>query len=223
MTPAVMQLNALSAAFWVAFALYRRSEPGGHGQLRFLVGLAVGVVLAHLGWALLYFDRIVSEPRMLLQPAGWCVLFVPIGPLVTAPWRGGRRRREQFWRSATASLPLALATARLGCLGAGCCHGVPTDLPFGLWLADDTDERHPTALYDIAGLVLLHATATWAPPRWVPPIVLGGFGLLRLAIEPWRAAAPLGAPLLAPEWIAALWVGVALSLCLRSSWRLDLS
>lgn len=214
LTPEAFQWLALSAGFWVALALYRRSEAAGAG--RFVCGLVLGALLAHLGWALLYVDRIVAEPRALLAPAGWSVLFVPLGLLVATPWHGGRRRRDQFLRSSVASLPLALATARIGCLGVGCCHGLPTDLPFGLRLAGDAVTRHPIALYEIAGLLLLHGFATSIPPRWVAPAVLAGFGLLRLAIEPRRAAAPLGAPLLAPGWIAALWVAVALALFVGS-------
>ncbi|MCL4684689.1 prolipoprotein diacylglyceryl transferase [Myxococcota bacterium] len=220
LTPAAIQLLALSAGFWVALALYRRNEPDGQGRVRFGFGLVLGAVSAHLGWALLYADRIVATPAALLRPAGWSVLFVPFGVLVAAPWRGAPRERERFLRSAAASLPLALATTRIGCLAVGCCHGAATALPWGIRLGGDAIPRHPTALLDVAGLVLLHGLTASVHPQFRVPAALGGFGLLRLAIEPWRAAPPLAAPWLDARWIAALWVCVAGLLVLGGRRRL---
>ncbi|MBY0232045.1 MAG: prolipoprotein diacylglyceryl transferase [Gemmataceae bacterium] len=49
------------------------------------------------------------------------------------------------------AVPVALAVAvgRLGCIAAGCCYGLPTDLPWGMDLGDGT-RRHPTQLYETA-------------------------------------------------------------------------
>jgi len=217
MTPPVLQLALLSAAFWVALIAYERREPEGERGLRFIAGLALGGALAHLGWAALYADRVWSAPAALFSPAGFCVLFVPLGPLAAAPWRAPRAERDRFLAAAFASLPLALATARLGCLVAGCCGGLPTDLPWGLRLGDDTISRHPTALYDIAGLLALHALASRLPAARVAPVVLAGFGLLRLAIDPLRALPPLGPPLVSPGLVAAAWIGVGLAILLYSA------
>lgn len=208
---------ALSAAFWVALALYRRRDTGDTARLA--VGLVLGALCAHVGWALLHVDRVAAEPRAWFWPSGWSVLFVPFGLLVATPWHRGRARRERFLRSSAAGLPLALATARLGCLAVGCCHGLPTDSAFGFRVGGDVVTRHPTALYDIAGLLLLHGVARWVPPPRVAPVVLGGFGLLRIAIEPWRAEPPLGSPLVPAGWIAALWVAAALAWWAAAAWR----
>jgi len=205
---AAAQLVCLSAAFWVALAVHRRREPAGAGALRFLLGLALGGALAHLGWVALYVQRALEEPRWVLAPAGFSVLFVPLGLLAVAPWGRARGERERFLAAAFASLPLALATARLGCLVAGCCGGIATDLPWGLRLAGDTVARHPTALYDILGLVALDAIARRQRPDRAAPAVLAGIGMLRLAIEPLRAAPPLGPPLLPAAWIASFWVAL---------------
>ena len=225
MTRAALQLASLSAAFWVALLAYRRRQARGersegdkeareHG-LRFIAGLALGGTLAHLGWAALYADRVSSQPAALLAPVGFCVLFVPLGPLALAPWRASRAERARFLAAALASLPLALATARVGCLVAGCCVGVPTDLPWGVRLAGDPIARHPTALYDIAGLLALDRIACRLPRERVPSMVLVGLGLLRLAIDPLRALPPLGPPLVSASWIAGLWVGIGLRIGLR--------
>ncbi len=196
---------------------YRRKEL--EGQAKFLCALVFGALAAHFGWALLYADRIVATPEALFRPTGWSVLFVPFGVLVAAPWGEASQRRQRYFRSAAASLPLALATARLGCLAAGCCHGTPTSLPWGIRLGGDAVERHPTALLDIGGLVLLHLLTAHGSPRFRVPIALGGFGVLRLVIDPWRAAPPLGAPWFDARWIARLWVGVAVLLLLRAQKR----
>ncbi|MCX5788082.1 MAG: prolipoprotein diacylglyceryl transferase [Elusimicrobia bacterium] len=62
--------------------------------------------------------------------------------------------------------PIGHAIGRLGCLGAGCCYGAPTRLPWGLRFTR-TDSLvpdyyrgvplHPTQLYEAAGNVLIAA------------------------------------------------------------------
>ncbi len=44
-------------------------------------------------------------------------------------------------------LALALAVGRWGCLFNGCCHGTPTDLPWGVDFGDGI-RRHPTQIYE---------------------------------------------------------------------------
>jgi hypothetical protein len=87
-------------------------------------------------------------------------------------------------------LPLALATARLGCAAAHCCGPLA-----------------PLAL-DAAGLVALYALVRRTRAERAAPLVLLGIGALRLAIEPLRAPPPLGPPLLPAAWIAAAWIAV---------------
>lgn len=186
-----VQLLALTGAFWTALALYR-----GDRMLRLAAGLALGAALAHLGWALLYLPQVLAHPWALLYPfTGFCVLFVPLGLLVCAPHADAFR-----------VLPAALVVARLGCLAAGCCPGTPSALPWAL------SGLHPTPLYEVAGLLGLHAAARRLPAPWVIPFVLGGFGLLRLGLDPLRAVPPLGAPALPAAGIAGLWVVSALAL-----------
>ena len=54
------------------------------------------------------------------------------------------------------AMPLAVGVGigRLGCFHAGCCHGVPTSLPWGVDFGDGL-ARHPTQLYETA----FHLTA----------------------------------------------------------------
>ena len=186
MSAEVLQIAWLFGAFWTAVFLFgRHPEAGGH--LRFLAGLVLGAIFAHLGWALLHGPAVQEHPWAILDPTvGYSVLFAPLGMLLLT------RSAAAF-----AALPLAFAVARLGCLAAGCCHGT---------------NGEPTPLVEIAGLVALHFIVRRLPARWVVPAVLAGFGLVRLAVEPWRALPPLGAPLVPAAAIAAAWLGVALGI-----------
>ena len=193
MTGHLLQPLALFGAFWTALALYSRSGRSGRPApepFRFVAALALGAVFAHLGWALLHGSAVAAHPEVFLDPTrGFCVLFVPLGPLLLAP------RPAAF-----ASLPLALAVARLGCLAAGCCHG---------------ESGEPTPLYEIGGLVILHRVVGHLPARWVTPVVLAGLGLIRLAVEPMRSAPPLGEPVVPIVAIAALWVALGVAMAVR--------
>ncbi len=201
----MMQIVLLFAAFWVAVFQFRRHGPEPKESLRFVLGLGLGAVLAHLVWALLNLPQVIQPPWAFLDPTtGFTVLAVPLGLLVTAAGAPGR-----YLSMALASLPLTLATARVGCLFAGCCHGTP--LPF------DSLRVHPTSLYEIVGLLALHYVVRRAPARVRLPLVLGGLGGIRLLVEPFRAAPPLGEGLL-PAWLlAAAWLGLGLGLALRAS------
>ena len=199
---ALLQPVAWSAAFWIALFVYRgaRRRPR---PLRFACALGLGALLAHAGWLLLHarsiWPALRARPGLLLDPSlGFCVLFLPLGLLLL------ERSAAAF-----ASLPLALAVARLGCLAAGCCLGTPTSAPWAL------AGLHPTALYEVAGLLALHVAAARTDPRFAAPLVLGGIGALRLAIDPLRAAPPLGAPVLPPAAIAAAWLVLAAALAWR--------
>lgn len=92
--------------------------------------------------------------------------FVFFGGLLGALGMGAlmaRRLQIPFWATADyagVALPLGHALGRLGCLGAGCCYGKPTTLPWGLALggspASSTPVElwgvplHPTQLYESA-------------------------------------------------------------------------
>jgi hypothetical protein len=189
-----LQIIALIGAFWTALAGCRtRSEAS---SLRCVVALASGAAATHLGWALLHPLWLRLHPTWLLDPgAGFCTLFLPLGiGLVT--------RDPGLWRS----LPRALAVARLGCVMAGCCHGLH-------------GERTPAI--EIAGLAILHRELQRARKHWTVPAFLIGFGSIRLAVEPWRAPPPIPGSLDIAGWIALGWVGlgvgVAVQLVARSA------
>jgi hypothetical protein len=201
-----LQWMAWFAAFWAAVIGFASWQERVRERRRFLIGLTIGAALAHFGWAALYLPLVAEQPRVLLEPTlGYCVLFLPAGLLIAAPWRARPPLREEWLAAAFGALPLALGIARLGCRAAGCCHGVATDVPWAI-AARGGPPQHPTAWYEIAGLVALHLAIRRLPRAAVPGAVMIGFGAIRLAVEPWRAAPPLGAPLVPAAVLAAVWV-----------------
>ena len=62
-------------------------------------------------------------------------------------------------------LPIGHAIGRIGCFLAGCCHGKPTNLPWGVTFTDPhslvapqylgTTSLHPTQLYEVAANLIL--------------------------------------------------------------------
>jgi len=188
--------TALGGAFWMAIVVYLRRGGEAESGTRFVAGLALAGASAHLGWALLHLHDAMAHPRALLNPAvGHSVLFAPLGILALAP--GSRAARERYLAAALGSLPQAFAVARLGCLACGCCHGTP-----GVFTAD------AIPVCEIAGLLTLAGWTRRLPAAWVGPATLSGFGTLRLVTEPFRAASPLGEPLIAPTALAIGWIAV---------------
>jgi hypothetical protein len=92
-----LYLAALCAAFWTALCGARAGLGSREEAGRFVVGLALGALLARAGG----------------------LLFAPFGLFAASPWRAAERAR--FLATALPALPLAFAAAKLGCVAAGCC------------------------------------------------------------------------------------------------------
>jgi phosphatidylglycerol:prolipoprotein diacylglycerol transferase len=82
-----------------------------------------------------------------------------------------RKHRLDPWKMMDVLVPglvIAHAFGRLGCLGAGCCHGRPTALPWGLRLDSDLVEGslrgiplHPVQAYEFVALMVLYFGLLW--------------------------------------------------------------
>jgi hypothetical protein len=205
----------LVAAFALALGLARARSAGAVATSRLAAGLVLGALCAHLGWALLHLPAVAALPLALLDPTrGFCALFVPLGVALAAP--RPRVLRDAYLDASLPALPLALALARLGCLLAGCCHGVASDGPLALALGPGGAPVHATPLYECAALVALHALLARAPRRARAGLALAGLGAVRLAVEPLRAAPPLGEPLLPTAGLALGLVASGVALLIRS-------
>jgi hypothetical protein len=174
-TPGVLQITAWCAAFWLAIGLHARRTGDRRRRARFIGALGAGALLARVGDALLW-----GEPGRMLEPgAELSVLFFPLGVLALAPHG-----------AAFASLPLALALARLGCLVAGCCRGACGEL---------------LPAFEATAWVAVHLGLARTAPDRVAERFAFAFGGLRLAQSPWRPPVPA---LVTPELVALAWLGV---------------
>jgi phosphatidylglycerol:prolipoprotein diacylglycerol transferase len=70
-------------------------------------------------------------------------------------------------------IPLGLIFGRLGCFMAGCCHGGPTALPWGVQFEDPASlarplavSLHPTQIYSALFALLLFALMMMLKRRW---------------------------------------------------------
>lgn len=109
---------------------------------------------------------VISEwPDLRDQPLEW--LRVDKGGLIfyggfvgalLAVWALASKRREPFWELADfviTPIPLGQALGRIGCLLNGCCYGVPSTVPWAVWMQGA--HRHPTPLYESVASLLIYA------------------------------------------------------------------
>jgi hypothetical protein len=175
----------------MALLRFSRSPVTSRDRRRFAVALATGALTGHLLWLTLHVN-VSAWPSALLAPSGFTLLGVPLGVRIALA-----RCRASVVGHGFRALAPALALARAGCWLGGCCGGVQSGLG---WPA-----RHPTVLYEVVGCLALASWIDRAPSQVAARFAIG-FGALRLAIEPLRAEAPTGRPLVAPEWLALAWV-----------------
>lgn len=97
------------------------------------------------------------------------------------------------------AVAVAVGVGRLGCLIYGCCHGAPTDLPWGIGFKIASDggivPRHPTQIYEAIFHLAFAGLATWGIRRriatgdWMP-IYLIAYSIYRFASEFIRTETP---------------------------------
>lgn len=105
----------------------------------------------------------------------------------------------------TPYVSLAFAFGRIGCLLAGCCYGIATNFPLGLFFPDMTPEggtfRHPTQIYLALAhvLVFLALKAFQDHPRRGRPgqitaLFFAFIGTVYFLIQPLRCFHPMHPP-----------------------------
>jgi hypothetical protein len=186
----------LFAAFWLAVASFH----GPYGT-RFILGLALGSGLTRVAWAGLHFDKWTEAPWSLVDATGgFCVLALPLGFLLVAPYGASPWFAQAYRASAARALAPALAMSRIGCCWVGCCGGLVSGVGF----------THSVAGYEVLAWTVLALALRRVSDAQAPGLFLFAFGALRLLLEPLRATPPLGEPGVEIGLIASLWMGVGL-------------
>ncbi len=107
-------------------------------------------------------------------------------------------------------IALGIAVGRIGCLLGGCCHGVPTDLPWAIELHGV--RGHPTQVYDglfnLALFFILWRLRDRMPQRGALfKLYLVAYGAFRFWQEFLRVNPPLALGLTMPQWACLLLLG----------------
>lgn len=93
--------------------------------------------------------------------------------------------------------PLVQAFGRLGCYFAGCCHGIPTTLPWGITYIDPLSlaplcvPLHPTQLYNVIALLALFIGLRYLSHKnpqqgLIFALSLAGLSVARFITDFWR-------------------------------------
>lgn len=220
-----------TAAFLAWWLCARRGRHLGDG--RFWCDLVFGSVLSGLLGAKLLqgvndLPAILAGERVDWWSGGGIWLGGVAGALSFLFWLTRRRG----WSLGTVApvmfsvLPLAHAVGRLGCFLAGCCHGAPTTLPWGVVYTDPAAallngtplgvELHPSPLYEAlaecGNFLVLSAwlrRPAWRP--WIPTGWMGLYGAERFALEFLRGDPRLVLGSLSlSQWLAAALIVAAL-------------
>ena len=177
-SPGIDQSIFLFAAFWLAVASFR----GPYG-MRFILGLALGAGLCRVAWAGLHFHEWLEAPWSLVDTTGgFCVLALPLGLLLVAPYGTSPKAAQAYRASAARALAPALAMSRIGCCWLGCCGGLASGIGF----------THPVAAYEVLGWTALAFALRRVSDAHALGLCLFTFGALRLFLEPLRATPNLG-------------------------------
>lgn len=147
-----------------------------------------------------------------------------------------RRHGLPVWTVADVVAPaiaIGHAFGRMGCFSAGCCYGIPTDLPWGVTFTNTYSGTlvgvplnipiHPTQLYSALGNLAIFAMLLWAHRRksydgqvfWLYVL---SYGVFRFVLEFWRGdprGGILGGALSTSQFVAIVMVTVALGMLAR--------
>ncbi|MCP4806145.1 MAG: prolipoprotein diacylglyceryl transferase [Proteobacteria bacterium] len=169
---------ALLIGMWLPSFLTRNQE-GWPKDFFWFTGLVVGptaVFFSRLEYVRQHWsEKFADDPGAILAFSDGGVVFHGgvIGAFVGL-WLVIKIKEVNVWKAMDAIAPavgFGLLVARLGCFGAGCCYGGPTDLPWGV-LFDHPDSiapgdvvRHPTQLYASLYGLALGIGLLWLYPR----------------------------------------------------------
>jgi len=197
----------LLLAFVAAIAYLSRTGPPRGFALPAIIDTALTILIscivgARLMFVLLALGDYANNPVTIVDvwQGGLSfhggVLGALIGTAIFA--RRYRLRWDVLVDLITPTVALGYAITRIGCFLRGCCHGHPTDLPWGVVFPENIKEFpmpvHPTQLYASAGslLLMLILIKLWPRlhrPGQLFPLYLFLYSILRFLCEITRKGA----------------------------------
>ena len=118
--------------------------------LIYIIASIIGCIILNI---LIHTENLIGVPlQFVFNELG----FASLGGIVlgiVAVWIFSREAKFSFIDIADFGMPfvvLVLAFNRIGCLMAGCCEGIATNLPWGYNFLEDGVLRHPTQGYEMA-------------------------------------------------------------------------
>lgn len=225
--------------FW--FLHSRLKIAGLRGEDDFWILVNVMLLGGFAGGRLLYLFQL-TQPlsaafwRALISPSSGFSVFGAFATVPLAVYGFCRVRGIPFWRLfdvISVMAPLWHGFGRIGCFLAGCCHGRPTDLPWGIVFRDPQSQipanwlgipLHPTQLYEafanwIAAFFLwrLFLRTEKRPPALVTACYFGAYGIIRFVEEFFRGdTSPAGFGLTQGQ---ALGLGLLAAAAAIAVWR----
>ncbi|MGA2033179.1 MAG: prolipoprotein diacylglyceryl transferase family protein [Thermoguttaceae bacterium] len=141
------------AAILAGWALFRRQPRPPEVRTSEIAAIALGAFCGGMIGARLPF--VLADWQGFLSGRAWfadgkTILSGLVGGYLGAElteWAIGMRGK--MCDAFAVPLAVGMSIGRLGCFHAGCCHGVPTSLPWGVDFGDGLP-RHPTQLYESA-------------------------------------------------------------------------
>lgn len=168
-----------------------------------LVNLAI--ISGVIGGRLLYLavdDDAIGNwyDAFALWDGGFSVLGAMIAIILCVVWHAWYHNISPLYLFDLVGLygPLVQAFGRMGCYFAGCCHGTPTTLPWGITYTDPLSyaplctRLHPTQLYNVLALLILFFSlkflthAKHLPSGLLFCISLVGISFIRFFTDFWR-------------------------------------
>ncbi|HUL79500.1 MAG TPA: prolipoprotein diacylglyceryl transferase [Vicinamibacteria bacterium] len=190
-TYGVLLAIAFLAGLWAASRQARRAAPllfeANDERARYsdrVIDMAVWVLIAGLVGAKLlllavdwhYYARNPRELLGIFQSGG--VFYGGLVAGILVAWWYARRHRLPGWPTADVLAPgvvLGQAIGRLGCFSAGCCWGLPTQLPWAVTFSDIYAARqvgtpmdtplHPSQIYESIAAFLIFFFLLWLSSR----------------------------------------------------------
>ncbi len=167
----------LAVAVIIGWALLQARKEGGPSYrtvtIAALVMVPAGIIFARLFHVVDYPGYYLAHPDRIVSLSGVSI-YGAITGAVLALWLFSKLRKFSFGGFVdmlTPAIIVGQAIGRVGCLTLGCCHGVETDLPWGIvytspWsVAEQGVKYHPYQVYEIIILMLILAVVLWLRSR----------------------------------------------------------